>query len=78
VEKGMILASVYQSLMRLRSSIFDTFTNPMRHLFLSIFFLILGTSFAFAQDEEAKKSTCPEPDEKKAVDLYKKGTDKKP
>lgn len=30
----------------------------------------------FAQDEE-KKNSCPEPENKKALDLYKKGTDKK-
>jgi len=41
-----------------------------------LFFFLLITSFGFAQDDE-KKSTCPEPENKKAVDFYKKGIDKK-
>src|ERR1041385_7621221 len=48
----------------------------MRHIVFSIFFSLAFGTLAFAQDEE-KKSTCPEPEEKKAVELYKKGTDKK-
>ncbi len=48
----------------------------MQKLVLSIIFTLFLGSFAMAQDEE-KKSTCPEPDDKKAVELYKKGTDKK-
>lgn len=55
---------------------FDTFTNPMRKLLFSIVCLFIFGSLSLAQEEE-KKSTCPEPDEKKAVDLFKKGTDKK-
>jgi len=49
----------------------------MRQLVLSIIFSLFINPFAFGQDEEPKKSTCPEPEEKKAIDLYKKGTDKK-
>lgn len=41
-----------------------------------LFFFLCITSFVFAQDDE-KKSACPEPENKKAIDLYKKGTDKK-
>lgn len=49
----------------------------MQKLVLSIFFGLFCFTAALAQDEEAKKSACPEPESKKAVDLYKKGTDKK-
>lgn len=49
----------------------------MRHLVFSIILTLFCATFAFAQDEETKKSACPEPDEKEAINLYKKGIDKK-
>jgi len=49
----------------------------MRHLVFSIILALFCTTFALAQEEETKKSACPEPDEKEAINLYKKGTDKK-
>jgi len=49
----------------------------MRHLVFSILFSFFCSVFALAQDDEPKKSACPEPDEKEAINLYKKGTDKK-
>lgn len=50
----------------------------MKKLAFTIFFGLFSSILAFGQDEEeAKKSACPAPDEKKAVDLFKKGTDKK-
>ncbi len=48
----------------------------MKHFILTIFFSFLLSLISFAQDEE-KKPTCPEPEDKKAIDLYKKGTNKK-
>ncbi len=50
----------------------------MQKLVFSILFGLACSLSIMAQDEEeTKKSGCPEPEEKKAVDLYKKGTDKK-
>jgi outer membrane protein OmpA-like peptidoglycan-associated protein/tetratricopeptide (TPR) repeat protein len=63
--------------MQLRLPIFGTFSPPMRSILLSIFFSLCLLPLAAQDDEEAKKSTCPAPDDKKAVDLYEKGTDKK-
>lgn len=50
-------------------------------MYMTRYILILLFSFflsgiSFAQDEE-KKPTCPEPEDKKAIELYKKGIDKK-
>ncbi|HXB42151.1 MAG TPA: OmpA family protein [Bacteroidia bacterium] len=49
----------------------------MQKLVLSITFTLFLNLFAFAQNEEEKKSECPQPEDKKVIDLYKKGTDKK-
>ncbi len=48
----------------------------MKGFILAIFFSFSIHGISFAQDEE-KKSACPEPENKKALDLYKKGIDKK-
>ncbi len=59
--------------------------NRLENFFLSIknlnlsyilIFICLASQVCIAQDDE-KKSSCPEPENKKAVDLYKKGIDKK-
>ena len=43
---------------------------------IPLIFLFVLSSFSWAQEDE-KKSACPEPENKKARDLYKKGSDKK-
>jgi len=48
----------------------------MRGLIFTIFFSLAISVISLAQDEE-KKSACPEPENKKALGLYKKGIDKK-
>jgi len=50
--------------------------KDFRFLFVALMFICLTSQVCFAQDDE-KKSACPEPENKKAVDLYKKGIDKK-
>src|ERR1700758_803852 len=51
----------------------------MKHFFLSLGFSLAICCISFAQDEESsgKKPTCPQPENKKALELYKKGIDKK-
>ncbi|HWY38340.1 MAG TPA: OmpA family protein [Bacteroidia bacterium] len=48
----------------------------MKGLILTAFFLFTISCISSAQDEE-KKPACPEPENKKAVELYKKALDKK-
>jgi outer membrane protein OmpA-like peptidoglycan-associated protein len=48
----------------------------MKVKILHIFFFLCITSISFAQGDE-KAATCPEPENKKVLDLFKKGTDKK-
>jgi outer membrane protein OmpA-like peptidoglycan-associated protein/tetratricopeptide (TPR) repeat protein len=48
----------------------------MKSVIIGVFFLLAFSGIALAQDEE-KKPACPEPENKKVVDLYKKGIDKK-
>ena len=48
----------------------------MKVKILNLFFFLCITSISFAQ-EDAKAAACPEPENKKALDYFKKGTDKK-
>ena len=48
----------------------------MKGVITGIFFSLAFSCISLAQDEE-KKPACPEPENKKAIDLYKKGIDKK-
>ncbi|HKC69554.1 MAG TPA: hypothetical protein VKG26_15060, partial [Bacteroidia bacterium] len=48
----------------------------MKVKFVTLVFFLIVSLFSFAQEDE-KKSTCPEPENKKAIALYKKGSDKK-
>ncbi|MGZ3862312.1 MAG: OmpA family protein [Bacteroidia bacterium] len=51
----------------------------MKRILSIIAFSLIFSFASFAQDEESneKKPACPQPDNKKALDLYKKGIDKK-
>lgn len=73
----MILASLYQRAPKERYIIFDTFRLSMPRPIVNIILAFFLSFSAFSQEEGEKKSACPEPEEKKAVDLYKKGIDKK-
>jgi outer membrane protein OmpA-like peptidoglycan-associated protein len=48
----------------------------MKGIFFTLFFSFAITCISLAQDEE-KKPACPQPENKKALDLYKKALDKK-
>jgi outer membrane protein OmpA-like peptidoglycan-associated protein/tetratricopeptide (TPR) repeat protein len=51
----------------------------MNRIFLTLILSLILSGISFAQDEEPaeKKPACPQPENKKALDLYKKGIDKK-
>src|SRR4051812_14450755 len=69
----------FTGLKRLRSSILMAqFLLPlhrMNRIFLTLIFSLLLSGISFAQDEGSteKKPACPQPENKKAMDLYKKG-----
>jgi len=59
-----------------QAGILATFAECMGHFILSIFISFFLSMISFAQDEE-KTPVCQEPEDKKAIELFKKGTDKK-
>ena len=65
--------------MKLRDMRYEMFFSKLkflRFLFIILTSLCLTTQICSAQEEE-KKNTCPPPENKKAISLYEKGSNKK-
>jgi outer membrane protein OmpA-like peptidoglycan-associated protein/tetratricopeptide (TPR) repeat protein len=60
----------------MRYEMFFSTIKFLRFLFTTLVSLCLSSQVCSAQDDE-KKNACPEPENKKAISLYEKGSDKK-